>query len=80
MKLYTTGQAAAKIGRHKSSVQRAASRLGIGTATPLGLVLSDADLSRIAAEIKPIGCPKMVAGNDLWRLRKKPKKRAKSSR
>ena len=73
MQLYTTGQAAAKIGRHKSSVQRAAAKLRLGTATPLGLVLTSAEIAKIAKEIKPIGCPKMVSGNDLWRRRKKVK-------
>ena len=80
MTLYTRSTAAAKLGCDPATVYRAAKRAKVGITLPTGQVYSEGDLSAIAAEIKPIGCPKMTAGNKLWRRRKKTKKIAKRTR
>ena len=80
MTIYSTTTAAAALGCHRETVRRIADRLGLGSRIRGGIVLTAADLSRIRPEIKPIGNPNMVPGNDLWKGGKKVKKRAKKSR
>jgi hypothetical protein len=72
-------QVAKKLGTTRSSVNRHATRLGVGRYVGRVRIFSESDVSRLAGEIreKP-GCPLFVAGNDLGGRRKKsPKKQKK---
>jgi len=71
-KLYSAAQAAARLKTSKATVNRWSATLGLGQVVGTSRVLSDADLATLKPKIrKKSGNPNMVAGNDLWRLRKK---------
>lgn len=78
--MYTTGQAAARLGCAKDTVRRQAERLKIGTHTPLGLVLTAAEIEQIRPFLRAPGNPNFVPGNYFGRPRKKLRKSKKSGR
>ena len=78
--IYGTADAGRELGCSARTVLRHAQRLGLGTTIGGGLALTAGDLARIRQQIGPVGNPKMIAGNQLWRLRKKVKNSSKSSR
>lgn len=80
MTIYTTTTAAEVLGCHRETVRRIVQRLDIGSRVRGGIVLTDADLEKIRPEIKTVGNPNMVSGNDLWKGGKKPKKKSRKRR
>lgn len=78
--MFTTTSAASVLSCSPATVRRIAQRLGLGTLVRGAIVLSAEEIERIRPEIKPVGNPNMVPGNELWRPKRKSKKSAKRSR
>lgn len=77
--LYTTTEAAAKIGSHYATVWRLCQRHGIGSRVGRTTVLTQADVDRLAKLVRPPGNPNFVAGNRFGmppkKTSRKPKKK-----
>ncbi len=75
--LYTTSQAAEKIGASVRTVHRLAEKHGIGFRLGVQLAFSARDIPRLAEHYQGrAGAP---AGNDFW-TRRKPKSKGKSAK
>lgn len=61
--IYTTGQAAAQLGCAKDTVRRQADDLKIGQQSPLGLLLTAAEIEQIRGKLRPVGNPNFKPGN-----------------
>jgi excisionase family DNA binding protein len=75
--LYTTTQAAVKLGTHYATVWRLCQRHGIGARVGRTTVLNQADLDRLAEFVRPPGNPNFVAGNYFGKPPKKVAKKRK---
>ncbi len=69
-KFYTVADVCAAKLCDKSTVSRIAKNGNIGTRAGKMLLFSSAEFKEICNLVKKVGCPKFVAGNDLWRQRK----------
>jgi hypothetical protein len=69
-----------RLGCHKTTIARIAKRLRLGQRVGPVLLLTDDEIDAISCVLrKKSGNPKFVPGNDLWKLRKKIRKKKKKS-
>ena len=76
--LYSAADIARRLGVAPQTVTRRASMARIGRRISGAWVFSQADFDRLSLLVqKKPGNPKMVAGNELWRRRKKLRENSK---
>ena len=73
--LISSADACEQLDCHRSTLTRAAKKLGVGVMVGTSFGFTASEVTRIGKIIRDSpGCPKFKPGNDLWKRRKNNKK------